>query len=87
MEDEQFSLAKTSLLSQPNSFYFQGSAYDYARAAMYYKVITKKTSISKLMSIYNLMLSGKSFPMSVEDKLGWSAKKWNQEVKNMVARH
>ena len=87
IEEKHYRLAKRSLLEQPNNFYFQGSAYDYARSSMYYKAITEKTSISKLMDIYDLMIAGSSFPVAVEERLGWSDKKWNQEVKSLLAKH
>ncbi len=70
--EEQKKRALQSITLSPRGFRFSGSAFDYARAAMYFHVIVEKRNTFGLMSVYDLIHGqGLSFYAAVEKYLYW----------------
>ena len=68
-------LAKTAIDNSPNSFNFSGSAYDYARASMYFYKIEQKQGVAGIIRLYDEILSGKNFLDAVANLLSTSEDK------------
>ena len=68
-------LAKTAIHNSPNVFNFSGSAYDYARASMYFYKIEQKQGVGGIIRLYDEILSGKSFLSVVANLLNTSEDK------------
>jgi hypothetical protein len=79
--------AKQSYLAQPNFLSFSGSAQDYARASLFYHVIAEERGIKALMDVYQTMrLQKLDFFSAADKKLSWDKKKFEQEIKNLMAK-
>jgi len=48
-------LARQSLRQSPDVFAFQGSAFDYARASLYFQLAEKKQGVTGVVEIYQTM--------------------------------
>ena len=78
-------MAHTSVQDPPGTF--SGSAYDYARASMYFAAIVDRRGVSGLMGVYDEMRNtNKSFLDAVESKIGWDRAKLQQEAIRVVGQ-
>lgn len=83
-KDYYFGLAKKSIDQNPNRFIFRGSAYDYARASLYYHAVVNRGSIGHLMDIYDYQVQGIDFFSAVGKRMGWSQSRHDEEVAKLV---
>lgn len=84
IKDNYFSLAKQAIAANPN-FYFQGSAYDYARASMYFHAIASKKGVRGVSRVYEVLASENvSFFDAVKKAVQWDQKKLNEEVLRLL---
>ncbi len=81
-------LAERSFLTNPDDFLFQGSAFDYARASLYFSAIEEKYGLSGIIRLYNRMekTGGKLMPAIMEE-FHWSDKDLNGEVLKAIKKY
>ncbi|RMG39533.1 MAG: hypothetical protein D6719_13000 [Candidatus Dadabacteria bacterium] len=78
-------LAREAIKTSPGSFYFRGSAYDYARASLYFHAVVSKKRIRGLMDVYRLINSDRiPFFQAVDKRLNWSRKKLENEARKIA---
>ena len=81
---ENISLAKQTL-TKGAAFKFQGTAPDYARAALYFDALASKKGISALMQIYrSIALENLDFFQAVKEKSYWNREQLEKEVSNII---
>ena len=83
VKQEYYNLAKASFKNNPQ-FVFDGSSYAYARASLYYHAIVRRGSIGHLMDIYDYQNQGIDFLSAVDKRMGWSAKRFEEEVRRVI---
>ena len=85
MEEHQKALAKQSLQSSPNGFNFQGSAQDYARAAMYFITLEQKLGLRAVTQIYEVMQKKSlGFFAAIQESVGWDEKRREKEIRSYL---
>ncbi len=78
-------LAQESFEHRPDSFTFNGSANDYARASMFFYAIVDKKGMQGLMQIYkNLSQGSTNFLTEVKNVMGWDEARLNKEAKRVL---
>ncbi len=85
VKKEHFDLARTSFRHSPTSFYFQGSAYDYARASMYFHSVYSKRKVYGIVDLYDL-LKEKRLPIreAVKETMKWTDKRLNEQIGKLL---
>ena len=87
MTDLYKNLARESLRKNPKYWQFSGTAHDYARASMYFHALVSRTSISRLMEVYELMVEKRmNFFTAVEHRVGWNKQRFDSEVTKFLSR-
>lgn len=85
MESFYTSLARTSFAQAPEVFTFVGSAFDYARASMYFHAIVSRKGVGGLMDVYEAMKTEKTgFMASIQSVTGWNQKKLELEARRVA---
>lgn len=85
VKTEMAGLAKQALSQSPNSFQFSGSAYDYARASLYFRAIEDQRGISGLMDVYKTMVDDNiAFFPAIEKSVGWNRERLEKEAAREV---
>ena len=80
------SLARQSLKDQPSYFQFSGTAFDYARASMYFCLIVDRRGLNTLLDVYKTMSESRlSFFDAIQKRLGWNHKQLEDEVRKYIA--
>lgn len=83
--NEHLANAKESYRVSGDNFVFDGTAYDYGRASMYFHVIESKYRVRGLAKVYQRMLNKKlNFLSAVNDVYGFSKKDFDKRVKEYV---
>ncbi len=78
-------LARQSFAQSPEGFNFQGSAYDYARASMYFRAVVAKRGIRGLMDVYQTMIDeDTNFFGAVQRRFNWSLAQFNTEARRVL---
>lgn len=78
-------LATQAMKSLPAPF--EGSPYDYARAALMFEAIVERRGVAGLMGVYNVIKTeGIPFSAAVEKSVRWNKKTLEQEMMNLVTR-
>ena len=76
-----FQNARYAIRQTPNSFEFQGTALDYARAAMYFVTIVDRRGLPGLMDVYSSITDEHlSFFAAISKKSYWDKKQLDDEV-------
>lgn len=75
--------AKSSIQSNPN-FNFQGSGEDYARAAIYFRVIEHKRGVQRVFELYDKIGKGRPLIPAIEESLGWNEQVLDKEVRRYL---
>lgn len=84
MREYYFRLAKQAIAENP-VFTFSGSAYDYARASLFFHAIVERRGVRGLMQVYEIMAKDRiPFFTAVEKATGWDQKRLGQEVAKLV---
>ncbi len=78
-------LAKKAIEAFPNTFNFSGSAYDYARASMYFYIVEKKKGVAGILQLYEKLKLGNEFVASVVDTLNTNQEKLSRDIIELVA--
>ncbi len=74
-------LARISLKESPEQFVFGGSAYDYARAGLFFHAIVAKRGIRGLMQVYEVLRESNSDLFSATKAvLGWDREELNRQA-------
>ena len=81
---QNFAWAKESIRVSPDNFKFDGSAYSYARASLYFTAMQERGSIEKVNSVYQQYASGKDFSEAVNSVFGWDSKRFDSEANSLV---
>jgi len=85
VKDYYLKLAKSSVGQSPNTFYFGGTASDYARASLYFHAVVERKRVKGLMDVYQTMVDEKiDYFSAVKKKFYWSDKKFGEEVLRVV---
>lgn len=79
-------LAAEAMRSMPAPF--EGSPYDYARAALQFDAIVGRRGVAGLMGVYNVIKSeGVNFITAVERSVRWNKKTLEQEMLNVLKQN
>jgi len=85
VRDKHFQAARHSINASPEQFFFRGSGGDYARASMYFHAIVDRTSIRRLMSVYDRMeRDNLNFLDAVERELRWSPRMIREQIDRIL---
>lgn len=78
--------ARAAIEKSPTAFNFQGSAEDYARAALYFLAVAERKNLRGLTDVYALMnREGLNFFQAVEKRHGWDRQKLEEEARRLLS--
>ncbi len=77
--------AEHSYLESPQAFNFQGSAQDYARAALFFRYLEKRKGARGVVDMYEMMRTER-LPLfdALQSKLGMNIAKIDQEMRKLI---
>lgn len=85
MESKEKELAKMAIMSSPNSFNFQGTGPDYARAAMYFLALEQKLGLRAVTEVYaTISKKGLGFFEAIQESSEWDRKRLEKEVRSLL---
>jgi len=88
VKNEHYNFARESLRAEPNLFTdsnFQGSAFDYGRASLYFEVVERKRGVAGIAKLYDVMAQERlSLTDAIMHSMSWSGEQLEAEVRNIV---
>ena len=79
--------AAYAIQNSPQTFAFSGTAYDYARASMYFSAVEDKFGVRGVTRVYERMVSDKiNLFAAIEKEFSWSRERLEQEVLKLVRK-
>jgi hypothetical protein len=75
--------AKSSIRSNP-SFNFQGSGEDYARAAIYFRVVEHKRGVQRVFELYDIVGKGRPLIPAILESLNWNEQMLDKELRRYL---
>jgi len=82
---KHFAIAREWYKRSNGPFTFSGTAYDYARASLYFHAVTKRRGVRGLMQTYELMLKDRiGLVPAIQKRTGWSDKRLAKEMQKLV---
>jgi hypothetical protein len=83
---EHLTIARRSLARGDDLFAFQGTAEDYARAALPFVALEKRRGVAGIMKVYELMRGERlDFPSALKKAIGWDRRELVAEIKKIVS--